>query len=138
MSFLYPYGATLNVMKPSTALLSTGSVSFPLNRPVCALYENRVSIWTHSIPNPCQIHFRFFFLSVMPFCKRSSCIKCQIFTRIIFYERTLVSHWPKCKCWINWVLFFFNVSGFTLEEGKWTDTNFEHWSSQTCEFVLAA
>ncbi|XP_052684232.1 intraflagellar transport protein 52 homolog [Crassostrea angulata] len=41
LSFLYPYGATLNVMKPSTALLSTGSVSFPLNRPVCALYENR-------------------------------------------------------------------------------------------------
>ncbi|XP_062589670.1 intraflagellar transport protein 52 homolog [Saccostrea cucullata] len=41
LSFLYPYGATLNVMKPATALLSTGSVSFPLNRPVCALYENR-------------------------------------------------------------------------------------------------
>lgn len=79
-----------------------------------------------------------FFLSLMPFCKRSSCIKCQIFTRIIFYERTLVSHWPKRKCWINWVLFFFNASGFTLEEDQWTDTNFEHWSSQTCEFVLAA
>lgn len=82
LSFLYPYGATLNVMKPSTALLSTGSVSFPLNRPVCALSENRVSIWAHSIPNPCQIHFRFFFLSFMPYCKRSLCFKCLIFHRV--------------------------------------------------------
>ncbi|KAK3090664.1 hypothetical protein FSP39_013510 [Pinctada imbricata] len=41
LSFLYPYGATLNVMKPAFAVLSTGSVSFPLNRPVCALYESK-------------------------------------------------------------------------------------------------
>ncbi|GIY05839.1 intraflagellar transport protein 52 homolog [Caerostris extrusa] len=34
LSFLYPYGATLNVAKPAVAMLSTGSVSFPLNRPV--------------------------------------------------------------------------------------------------------
>ena len=38
LSFVYPYGATLNVAKPATAILSTGSVSFPLNRPVCAFY----------------------------------------------------------------------------------------------------
>ena len=39
MSFLYPYGATLNVEKPSIAVLSSGSVSFPLNRPVCAFHH---------------------------------------------------------------------------------------------------
>ncbi|CAC5367223.1 unnamed protein product, partial [Mytilus coruscus] len=41
LSFLYPYGATLNVMKPSVAVLSTGSVSFPLNRPVSAFYTSK-------------------------------------------------------------------------------------------------
>jgi len=39
LSFVYPYGATLNVMKPSAAVLSSGSVAFPLNRPVCAFYQ---------------------------------------------------------------------------------------------------
>ena len=29
LSFLYPYGATLNVARPATPVLSTGSVSFP-------------------------------------------------------------------------------------------------------------
>lgn len=41
LQFLYPYGATVSVMKPAVAVLSTGSVSFPLNRPVCALYAAR-------------------------------------------------------------------------------------------------
>jgi intraflagellar transport protein 52 len=36
---VYPYGATLNVAKPAVAVLSTGSVSFPANRPVCALHK---------------------------------------------------------------------------------------------------
>ena len=40
LSFLYPYGATLNVARPAVPVLSTGSVSFPLNRPVCALYSH--------------------------------------------------------------------------------------------------
>lgn len=39
LSFVYPYGATLSVMKPAVAILSTGSVCFPLNRPVLAFYE---------------------------------------------------------------------------------------------------
>lgn len=43
LSFLYPFGATLNVMKPAAAVLSTGSVSFPLNRPVCALYTHKAN-----------------------------------------------------------------------------------------------
>ncbi|XP_013774231.1 intraflagellar transport protein 52 homolog [Limulus polyphemus] len=40
LSFLYPYGATLNVAKPAVAVLSSGSVAFPLNRPLCALYTH--------------------------------------------------------------------------------------------------
>ncbi|EUB60598.1 Intraflagellar transport protein 52 -like protein [Echinococcus granulosus] len=39
LQFLYAFGATLNVVKPATVLLSTGSVAFPLNRPVCAVCE---------------------------------------------------------------------------------------------------
>ncbi|XP_059149492.1 intraflagellar transport protein 52 homolog isoform X2 [Physella acuta] len=41
LSFLYPYGATLNVVKPASAVLSTGTVCFPLNRPVCGLYSSK-------------------------------------------------------------------------------------------------
>ncbi|CAH8873509.1 unnamed protein product [Trichobilharzia szidati] len=44
LQFLYPYGATLNVAKPAVALLSSGSVAFPLNRPVlatCKLSSNK-------------------------------------------------------------------------------------------------
>jgi len=41
LSFLYPYGATLSVAKPASAVLSTGSVCFPLNRPVCAFYTSK-------------------------------------------------------------------------------------------------
>uniref|UniRef100_A0A1B6C3P4 Uncharacterized protein n=2 Tax=Clastoptera arizonana TaxID=38151 RepID=A0A1B6C3P4_9HEMI len=39
LSFVYPYGATLNVARPATAILSSGSVSFPLNRPVLAFHS---------------------------------------------------------------------------------------------------
>ncbi|QQP54512.1 Intraflagellar transport protein 52-like protein, partial [Caligus rogercresseyi] len=38
--FLYPYGATLNVAKPAISIFSTGSVSYPLNRPICAFYKH--------------------------------------------------------------------------------------------------
>ena len=41
LSFVYPNGATLNVAKPAVPVLSSGSVSFPLNRPVCAFYTHR-------------------------------------------------------------------------------------------------
>ncbi|XP_061418542.1 intraflagellar transport protein 52 homolog [Lethenteron reissneri] len=43
LTFVYPYGATLNVMKPAVAVLSTGSVCFPLNRPVLAFHHNKQS-----------------------------------------------------------------------------------------------
>ncbi|KAI9104636.1 hypothetical protein DFS34DRAFT_641900 [Phlyctochytrium arcticum] len=40
LTFVYPYGATLNVQKPAIPLLSSGTVSYPLNRPVGAVYVN--------------------------------------------------------------------------------------------------
>ena len=38
LSFVYPFGSTLNVIKPAIPLLSSGSVSYPLNRPVAGIY----------------------------------------------------------------------------------------------------
>lgn len=38
LKFVYPYGATLNVRKPSFPILSSGPISFPPNRPVGAFY----------------------------------------------------------------------------------------------------
>lgn len=42
LTFVYPFGATLNVMKPAVAVLSTGSICFPPNRPVLAFYQHEV------------------------------------------------------------------------------------------------
>uniref|UniRef100_A0A4W5QTN8 Intraflagellar transport 52 homolog (Chlamydomonas) n=1 Tax=Hucho hucho TaxID=62062 RepID=A0A4W5QTN8_9TELE len=39
LTFVFPYGATLSMMKPAVAVLSTGSVCYPLNRPVLAFYQ---------------------------------------------------------------------------------------------------
>ncbi|CAB1448476.1 unnamed protein product [Pleuronectes platessa] len=41
LTFVYPYGATLSVIKPAMPVLSTGSVCFPLNRPVLAFYQGK-------------------------------------------------------------------------------------------------
>ncbi|XP_050458921.1 intraflagellar transport protein 52 homolog [Cataglyphis hispanica] len=38
MKFLYPYGATLNVVQPSVVVLSSGSIAIPMNRPICAYH----------------------------------------------------------------------------------------------------
>jgi intraflagellar transport protein 52 len=43
VSFMYPFGATLAVQKPSVPVLSSGNVSFPLNRPVCAFFQGRAA-----------------------------------------------------------------------------------------------
>lgn len=43
LTFVYPYGATLNVVKPAAAILSTGSVCFPLNRPILAFHRGKES-----------------------------------------------------------------------------------------------
>jgi len=39
LPFVYPYGATLSVQKPAQPVLSSGSISYPLNRPLCAAVE---------------------------------------------------------------------------------------------------
>lgn len=38
LSFVYAYGSSLNVRKPSYPLLSSGPISFPPNRPVAAFH----------------------------------------------------------------------------------------------------
>jgi intraflagellar transport protein 52 len=40
LKFVYPYGSTLNVRKPSVPILSSGPISFPPNRPVGAFYQS--------------------------------------------------------------------------------------------------
>ena len=40
LKFVYPYGATINVRKPSVAILSSGPISFPANRPIGAFYTS--------------------------------------------------------------------------------------------------
>ncbi|KAL0583956.1 hypothetical protein ABG067_006224 [Albugo candida] len=39
LTFVYPYGATLNVKKPSAPILSTGFISFPVNRAIAAVWQ---------------------------------------------------------------------------------------------------
>lgn len=41
LSFVYPNGATLSVQKPSFPLLSSGPISYPMNRPLCAGYMSK-------------------------------------------------------------------------------------------------
>lgn len=38
MHFVYPFGATLTVQKPSIPVLSSGTVCYPIKRPLCALF----------------------------------------------------------------------------------------------------
>ena len=44
LSFVYPYGATLTVQKPAIAVLSSGSTSYPVNRPICAFCRSKVMV----------------------------------------------------------------------------------------------
>lgn len=37
LEFVFPYGATLNVQKPAIPILSSGPISYPLNRPIAAV-----------------------------------------------------------------------------------------------------
>lgn len=39
LCFVYPYGSSLNVQKPSRPFLSSGPVSYPMNRPIAAAWE---------------------------------------------------------------------------------------------------
>ena len=40
LNFVFPYGTTLNCQKPARALLSSGPISYPMNRPVAAVWES--------------------------------------------------------------------------------------------------
>eukprot|EP00744_Colponema_vietnamica_P005392 GILI01007906.1.p1 GENE.GILI01007906.1~~GILI01007906.1.p1 ORF type:complete len:459 (+),score=107.09 GILI01007906.1:88-1464(+) len=39
LEFVFPYGATLSVQKPAITLLSSGPISYPIQRPVAACYQ---------------------------------------------------------------------------------------------------
>ena len=39
LTFVYPHGCTLNVQSPAVALLSSGHIGYPLNRPLCAVSQ---------------------------------------------------------------------------------------------------
>lgn len=39
LAFVYPYGVSLNIQKPARPLLSSGPVSYPMNRPIAAVWE---------------------------------------------------------------------------------------------------
>lgn len=38
-AYVYPYGASLNVQRPSIPILSSGPISYPMNRPLASLWE---------------------------------------------------------------------------------------------------
>lgn len=39
LNFVYPYGASLNVQRPARPLLSSGNISYPMNRPIAGFWE---------------------------------------------------------------------------------------------------
>lgn len=39
LAFVYPFGATLNIQPPAIPVLSSGTISYPLNRPIGAIYQ---------------------------------------------------------------------------------------------------
>ena len=41
--FVYPYGNSLNIARPSRPLLSSGPVSYPINRPVAGVWESETN-----------------------------------------------------------------------------------------------
>ena len=41
LDFVYPYGASLNIQEPSFSLLSSGPLSYPINRPIMGAYQSR-------------------------------------------------------------------------------------------------
>ncbi|XP_040167076.1 intraflagellar transport protein 52 homolog [Anopheles arabiensis] len=40
VEFVYPFGATMNVISPANVLLTTGPVVYPFNRPLAGYYQN--------------------------------------------------------------------------------------------------
>jgi intraflagellar transport protein 52 len=40
LAMVYPYGVSLNIARPARPILSSGPVSFPMNRPIAAMWES--------------------------------------------------------------------------------------------------
>lgn len=40
IELVYPFGATINVISPSNTLITTSTIAYPFNRPVCGYYSN--------------------------------------------------------------------------------------------------
>lgn len=47
-SFVYPNGASLNVIRPAVPIMSSSNVSFPVNRPIGAFFGSQVAIKANS------------------------------------------------------------------------------------------
>lgn len=43
MSIVYPFGCTLSVTKPSVVAFSSGSTTFPVDRPLGGMYYNETT-----------------------------------------------------------------------------------------------
>lgn len=41
LDFVYPYGASLQVQDPSQAILSSGPLSYPINRPIACVFKDK-------------------------------------------------------------------------------------------------
>lgn len=54
LSFVYPFGATLNVQKPAVPVLSSGTICFPIKRPLCAFYGCNSSNSNNPFKKPSQ------------------------------------------------------------------------------------
>lgn len=44
LTFVYPYGATMTVQSPAHPVLSSGPISYPLNRPVAGVWERPTDV----------------------------------------------------------------------------------------------
>lgn len=44
LTFVYPYGATMTVQSPAHPVLSSGPISYPLNRPVAGVWERPADV----------------------------------------------------------------------------------------------
>ena len=54
LNFVYPFGATLNVQKPAVPVLSSGTICFPIKRPLCAFYGCNTSNSNSGLKKPGQ------------------------------------------------------------------------------------
>lgn len=44
LPFVYPFGSSLNIQRPARPLLSSGPISYPMNRPIAGFWEAETSI----------------------------------------------------------------------------------------------